>query len=465
MRRSFAAGQTQTPSPPQPEPPLPPLPLTQLDERPRNADLDSRTISIRFAEPLSVRDLLVFLFRDTTFGIVVDPDVTGTFVGELRNVTLSQALDAILRPLGLDYAIENHTIHVFRRRVETRIFDVSYVLTRRSARRTLAAFTSIDGDSRSSSSQVTSTEEADVFEELSAGVQTLLSTEGRFNLDRKAALVQVTDFPDRLDRMATYVETVQNRVQRQVQIQAKVVEVELNEEFQAGIDWALVWRDAHAGAFMTQVAPPVTPGAFVFGIRIRDFVALIKAFERQGRVNVLSSPRVVAMNNEPAVMKVGTEDVYFLTTSQIDTTSGRVLQTTVTPRSVTEGVVLSVTPQISADGTISMSISPSVTERAGQAKSRFGDVVPVLRVRQADTLVRARHGDTVVIAGLMQDREGQTVTKVPGLGDVPLLGGLFRREVKTRRKTDLVILLTPTLVTSGQAPVPTSEEAAREQPR
>ena len=142
----------------------------------------------------------------------------------------------------------------------------------------------------------------------------------------------------------------------------------------------------------------------------------------------MASPRVMAMNNEPAVMRVGTQDVFFVTTSQVDATTGQILQTIVTPQSITEGVVLSVTPQISADGIIHLSISPSITERTGTATSRLGDQVPIVSVRETDTMVRVHEGETIVIAGLMQERTLIDKTKVPVLGDIPMVGGLFRRE-------------------------------------
>ena len=153
-----------------------------------------------------------------------------------------------------------------------------------------------------------------------------------------------------------------------------------------------------------------------------------------------SSTRVLAMNNEPAVMRIGTQDVFFVTTSQVDAATGKVVGTTVTPQPMTEGVVLSVTPQIASDGTVHMSINPSVTERTGQSTSRLGDIVPIISVRETDTVVRVHQNETVVISGLMQER----VT--PG---APRFGGLFGREETIRRKIDLVILLTPTIVTPG----------------
>lgn len=464
------------------QPPLPPLAVTQLEERSRAEDLDStRPISLTFSESVAIKDLLLLLVRDTNLSIVPDTNVEGSFIGELKNLTLRQTLETILQPFGLDYSVQDNVVRVFKRRVVTRIFDVNYVITRRSGSRALGASTAATGGAvvvgaaaltgvgaaappvpgaavnaggpggsgGGSSAEVTGSDNGDLFAEFDNGLKTLLSADAKYNLDRKAGLLQVTDYPDRLDKVALYLEAVQIRVNRQVQIEARVIEVELRDAFAAGINWSVVLRRAGNSVSLTQRLAPLASGVFTLGLDINDFNGLLRAFATQGKVNVLSSPKVMAMNNEPALMRVGTQDVFFVTTSQVDAITGRLLQTTVVPTPITEGVVLSVTPQISADGVIQMSISPSVTERTGQAVSRLGDTVPILSVREADTLVRVHPGETAVIAGLMQDRVRTNTTKVPLLGDVPIVGGLFRREEQRRRKTDLVILLTPTIVTSG----------------
>ncbi len=199
------------------------------------------------------------------------------------------------------------------------------------------------------------------------------------------------------------------------------IEVELREEFAAGIDWRLVLSGLNAAPAVA----PGTRGGVTLAMKAADYGALLRALAAQGAVEVLASPRITAMNNEPAVMRVGTHDVYFVATSQVDS-SGRVLQTTATPHTVTEGITLSVTPQISVDGVIHLSINPTIAQRTGVATSRSGETVPIISVREADTLARVRQGETIVIAGLMQDRESAGSAK--------------------RRKTDLVILLTPTLM-------------------
>lgn len=477
----------QTPQPP--SPPLQPLAVTQLEvQQPQGPE---QTFSLSFAEPIPVRDLLLLLVRDTSISVVPDPNVDGTFIGELKNVTLKQALELILRPLNLDYSLQDNVIRVFARQLETRIFTINYVATRRSGSRSLGATTGATGagvggfaggagvgggviggaggfggqfgqttGGGGSSASVSGTDSNDLFQEITQGLATVMSTEGKYNLDRKAGLLQVTDYPDRLDRVSVYLDAVAARVLRQVQIVAQVVEVELRESMSTGIDWSAVFRNAGDSVTVTQnLTPTDAGGAFTIAMAIRNIKGLIDAFATQGRVNVLSSPRVMAMNNEPAVMRVGTQDVFFTTTSQVDATTGRVLQTTVTPQSITEGVVLSVTPQISGEGIIILSINPSVTERTGQATSRLGDTVPIISVRETDTLVRVREGETVVIAGLMQERSSKEEGKLPGLGDVPVIGGLFKRNDKAKRKTDLIILLTPSVMNLSAI----SAEAMRQQ--
>ena len=465
-----AQGAAQIPQPAQ-TPPLRPLAVTQLDERQQTSDLDStRPVSVTLADPTPITDLLLMLVRDTRLSVVPDPDVQGTFRGDLKDVTLRQALEMILHPHGFDYSVQGNLIRVFRRRLETRRFDLNYVVTRRTGSRTLTASNSIASvgpypavpskapDRQGSSAEVVDTDDGDIFSDLAAGVQTLLSPEGRFNLDRKAALLQATDYPDRLDQVQLYLDAVDHRANRQVQIQAKVIEVALAEEFSAGLNWNLIIERAGDAVSLTQAVTPASGRGFTVALNIKDFTGLLNAFASQGKVNVMASPTVNALNNEPAIMRVGTQDVFFRTTTQTDALTGRIVQTTVEPQSITEGVVLTVTPQIATDGMVNMSITPSLTERTGLATSRFGDTVPVLSVREADTLVRIHENETIVIAGLMEERQRRVDRKVPILGDLPGVGAIFRSRTTSRQKTDLVILLTPTVMTPGRA----AEAATRE---
>jgi type II secretory pathway component GspD/PulD (secretin) len=381
---TVAQESAQVPAQAQSEP-LRPLAVTQLDERQQGSGLDSmRPVTITIPEPAPITDLLLMIVRDTRLSVVPDPDVQGTFKGELKDVTLRQAIEMILQPHGYDYSVQGNVIRVFKRRFETRRFDLNYVITRRTESSAVAG---------------------DIFNDVANGVQTLLSADGRFNMDRKAALLQATDFPDRLDQIQLYLDAVQNRATRQVQIQAMVIEVELNDEFSAGIDRRR--------------------------LNMKDMPGILTALSSQGTVNVLATPMVNALNNEPAIMRAGTH-------------------TTTEPHAILDGIVLSVTPQIASDGMINVSISPSLTERAGEAESRSGDMAPILTVREANTVVRVHDKETIVVAGLMEHRSRPEATKVPFLGDLPGVGKMFRGEKPGRRNTDLIILLTPTIMTPAR---------------
>jgi MSHA biogenesis protein MshL len=417
-----------------PAPPLQPVPITQLDLRQPHPELDGQRISLGFADATPIKDILMLLVRDTRLSVIPDPSLDQTFIGDLKDVTIREALDLILEPLGIDYSVRGQVVRVFPRELETRFFSIDYVITQRSGSRSISGTTGVGGGS---TSHVGGTDSPNLYADLAEGVKTLLSPEGRMSLDRTAALLQVTDRSSRLVRVEQYLEAVMLRVTRQVQIEAKVIEVELREEFSAGINWQAVFGGLTNNATATQTLAPSTAGGFTLAVNIDDFSALLKAFAAQGNVNVLSSARFTAMNNEPAVMRIGTQDVFFVTTTHINAQSGQLGQSTVTPQSLTEGMVLSVTPQISADGIIHMNINPSITERTGVATSRLGDRVPIISVRETDTLVRVRQGETVVIAGLMPQR------------------------TRNRRQTDLVILLTPTVMGPGAATATTAREIQR----
>jgi len=293
-----------------------------------------------------------------------------------------------------------------------------------------------------------------------AGVEAMISPAGRMNMDRTAGLLSVTESPRILDRIEQYIDTVMLRVTRQVRLEARIVEVALNENFSAGINWNAVIGSLtkYVNVGQTLLNPG---GGFTVSGNVNDnFSAILTAFNQQGNATVLSSPSAVTMNNQPTIMSAGTQEVIFTTTAQRDA-QGLLTQSSVQGQPITVGVVLSVTPQISADGTIMLSLNPSVTEHTGDATSRLGDVFPILSQRTTDTIVRVRDGETIVIAGLMQDKINTTNTSVPVLGSLPFIGGAFRSTTKTKTKTDLVIMITPTLMSPTQVVDHTANEIRR----
>jgi MSHA biogenesis protein MshL len=438
--------QAQPARPPAPQP-LSPVPATQLDER-LPASRAGQNFSLSFSEAQPIREVLLLMLKDTGLSVAIDPDATGTFTGELADVTLKQALDITLPPLALDYTLENKVLHVFRRPTETRFFTVNYVATRRSGERTTSAPTGLAGASRPQASgaagglpgpaagaSVTSSDVTDFYDELSSTVRALLSAEGRFTIDRKAGLVQVTDYADRLERVSHYLELAELRATRQVQIEATFLEVDLNEAASAGINWSTVFTAAGAAVKLVQQSAPADPGqAFTLGVRVVDLDGLLKAFATQGNVTVLARPRVAAMNNEPAIIRASTQHVVPGAASPGRGAAGGERQMESTPQTITDGVVLTVTPQISADGVIHMSVAPTVARQSGDGAPPRG--APAVMVRGADTLVRVHEGETILLGGLMQ---------APSQGD-KTTGDKARGRRPAARRTELVILLTPTII-------------------
>ena len=366
---------------------MPTLPLTQLDERGLAADLDNRTFALTFAQPVPIKDLLLLLVRGTSLSIIPDPAIAGTFIGDLKNVTVRQALGSILPPLGLDYRVDSGFVRVFRREPETRIFDINYIATERSGTSTLGGESG--GAGVPSSASVSTVTKSDVFADLAKGVRTLLSEHAAFNLDRKAGLLQVSDFPERLDRIADYLEAVQDHVQRQVELDARIVEVELKDEKATMLDWSLV------AAAMTGTPAPASASPArrsLTGLRVTDLSRLMSVLGAQGKITTIQNVRLITLNNEPAIVR-------------------------------SDALTIGVTPQIAADGVVMLSLTPIVKTPA---------------LAEFDTLARVADGETLVVSGFTRDRD---VRERTNLG---LKGGWFGRgTVVVHKRIETLILLTP----------------------
>jgi MSHA biogenesis protein MshL len=318
---------------------------------------------------------------------VPDPAIGGTFIGELKNVTVRQALGLILQPLGLDFAVTGNVVRVFKREPETRLYDIDYIATDRTGTSAVGG----DPTARGSAS-VTTTTRTDLSAELTKGVKTLLSEHATFNVDRKAGLMQVTDFPERLDRVSYYLDAVRVRVHRQVQIEARVIEVEIKDEKAQSLDWAAVSALLAGDQTASQRA---THRPSLTGLRVTDIAKLMTALEAQGKVTILANPRLLTVNNEPAIVR-------------------------------TDALTISVTPQIAPDTAVMLSVSPILT-----------GPVPV----ESDMLARVADGETLVLSGFTYGRDVRE-RKAVGIS-----GGWFGRgTIVTHRRVELLILLTPRIV-------------------
>jgi MSHA biogenesis protein MshL len=284
-----------------------------------------------------------------------------------------------------------------------------------------------------------------------------------------AGTITVTAFPAQLEQLDLFIKTFEASIQRQVLIEAKIVEVNLDRSFEFGIDWRAVVNIGSGSIGITSVnpgtvrRPPRSPdssstGNIEFTLRggAGQITAVLNALDTQGDVRVLSSPRVSALNNQRAVFDVTTGEIVFNVNQTIvpGALGGNSnVVTTVTPQQVNVGIVLDVLPQIGADNVVTMNIRPVVTSVARTASFTGPDGIvvqaPVIDTRESDTMARLRAGETIIIGGLMQTRREKQRSGVPGLMDIPLLGKLFTSYSDVERKAELVIFLTPTII-AGQ---------------
>lgn len=282
-----------------------------------------------------------------------------------------------------------------------------------------------------------------------------------FVVNQQSGVVVVSAMPKVLREVEVFLEAVRREVQRQVVLEARILEVELKDSFQAGIDWASVIQSSQ-GVMMTTVGAGSLGSVFTIPInnvgKLTDnsFAAYVELLERQGNVNTLSAPRIATLNNQKAVIKVGVDELHVSNVSPGTFVSGTIGGTGFAPSPVLSpffsGIALDVTPQIDDAGNVTLHVHPSVTEVTDKPLSlNFGNgeqAIPLAnsQVRESDSVVHAINGQIVVIGGLMKNQEKNSREGVAWLSRLPGLGSLFRRGTGDFVKSELVILLKPTII-------------------
>jgi len=267
-------------------------------------------------------------------------------------------------------------------------------------------------------------------------------------VNRQAGMIVVKDYPEVLLQVAEFLEAIEGSVQRQVFIQARIIEVTLNDDYQLGINWGNVspFTISHSGGTSPDQISLAGAADFAYTLASGNFSLVVDALSKQGQVSVLSSPKIATLNNQRAVIKVGTEDIFFRPEVTAATTTSAAT-TEYIPEAITIGIVLDVIPQINPNGQIMMSINTSITEKSGERTSPDAiNVVPILDVRESNNIVLAQSGQTIVIGGLMKTKKEVDDNSVPLLGALPYVGRLFHWNQETVAKTELAILLTPEIM-------------------
>ena len=452
-----------------------------IAEEPR----DGRDLISFSVKNVDFKDVLLGLSRMSNSNIIFEQDIAGKVSVDLKDVTVEEALKSLLPPMSLEFTRDGRTIHITKQKVQTRIFPLNYIATRRKGESQVYATSSSSSASTASATggatapgaapttggtqgsadqtvgftRLKGEDSANLWEDVKTTLDGLLSPQGKYSLNPLAGIVVVTDFPSRLDRMAAYFEAVETSVRRQVLIQAEILEIILTEDFEYGIDFAWLQKKgkfAGTNPGLQDGGPPksifsqlLNPRSGVFNIGLADatVAAVLDLLQTEGKVRVLSRPSVSTLNSQKAIIKVATDDVFFQTNTLL-TVQG-LAQTNVTQQNVTLGVVLSVTPQIASDGYIIMDVHPTVTDSTQSRTFKSGDVVataPVVDVRETNTVLRVRDGESIVIAGLVKTKKDREVRRVPLLSSIPVIGVLFQQLKESSQNTELVIKITPRIV-------------------
>lgn len=467
--------------------------LRRFDNKRRVSLKDKIILDVLDLEDMNINDVLKLISKKSGLNIVAGKNITGKITIYLKEVDVADALRIILESHDMAFVEEENIVkvmtakdyeltygHKFEDKTAVRIVQLKYANASETMT-TLNQMRSIIGkiiaDQKSNTLVLIDTpEELDAMEFLLAGIDVPVKTQtfhlsytkaediapklseimtknvGTVNFDKRTNKVIVTDTPQKLDEIRNVVSAFDTQ-QREVSIEAKIIQVVLSDKFKMGIDWQAIVSDWHGFNWQSDfdvlggdtASPSDKRGKMSIGtISSDDYTILLEALETVGTTNILSSPRITVLNNEEAKILVGSTEPFVTTTTT--TPASGASTTAESVNFIDVGVKLFVTPTIHNDDFITMKVKPEVSSVTRFLTTAQNNTIPVVETSEAETTVMVKDGVTIVIGGLIKDEKIDTRKRVPVLADIPLLGALFRNRDDTLRKTELVIFLTPKII-------------------
>ncbi|HBZ55263.1 MAG TPA: hypothetical protein DEO88_07650, partial [Syntrophobacteraceae bacterium] len=474
-------------APPYPRPPAPtpefqtaheditPLKTTRVDLSARNTPL---------------RDVLYTVAQATSLNLVMEKDVNPEvpITLTLTNVTAEDALKTIFASVDYFYTIKNNLLTV--KSTETRSYELGFPAVTQQYQTELGGDVVGAGDVTTGSGSGGSSggsgggggsggntlkglvsqkaegdkKAYDFWDVIDQSLKTLLGKESdqSYVINKMAGTVIVTANRKNLERVEKYLNLVRKVINRQVLVEAKIIEITLNNNLKFGLDWTAIVKNDSIGtinlgsqAFSNIVATGSPTFAMVTSAT--DFASTLRTIQELGEVRVLSNPRVNIMNGQTSLLCVGQKQSFISKSEQTITTgtSGVTPSTsyTVETSSVLSGIIIGIVPYVTEQGEISLTITPITSDLVKLETRHFGNDqiqidLPTVDIRQLGTTVKVRNGQMLVLGGLILNREKITDNQVPIFGDIPYLGMLFKQRDKKSAKTELVILLQPTIVSN-----------------